>query len=111
MAAIEAVLRTEGVPYLEAKTWTTDAYFRETRRRMAARRAEGCLTVEMEAAALFAVAKFRGVHLAQILYGGDNLDADEWDHRGWTHKSGVRRSLVKLSAQASLAIDQFVATA
>jgi uridine phosphorylase len=76
---------------------------------MARRRAEGCLTVEMEAAALFAVAKFRNVHLGQILYGGDNLDADEWDSRGWAHRSDVRKKLVKLAARASLAIDEFVA--
>jgi len=30
----------------------------------------------MEAAALFAVAQFRGVVLAQILYGGDDVSGD-----------------------------------
>ena len=39
------------------------------------RRAEGCLTVEMEAAAFFAVAQFRGVTFAQLLYGGDDVAA------------------------------------
>lgn len=107
LAAIEGVLRGRGVPYVTAKTWTTDAIYRETRSRMALRREEGCVTVEMEAAALFAVAEFRGVHLAQILYGGDNLDADEWDHRDWMSRSDVRKMLVQLAAQASLAIDDF----
>jgi hypothetical protein len=37
-------------------TWTTDAPFRETRMAIAARRAEGILAVEMEAAALYAFA-------------------------------------------------------
>lgn len=34
---------------------------------------EGCLTVEMEASALFAVGEFRKVHFGQILYGGDDV--------------------------------------
>ena len=108
VAAIEAVLRGRGVPYVMAKTWTTDAIYRETRSRMALRREDGCVTVEMEAAALFAVAQFRGVHLAQVLYGGDNVDAEEWDHRGWQSRSDVRKMLVKVAAEASLAIDGYV---
>jgi uridine phosphorylase len=35
---------------------------------MARRQREGCVVVEMEAAAFFAVARFRRVELAQILY-------------------------------------------
>ena len=45
--------------------------------------AEGCLTVEMEAAAFFAVAAFRDVALGQLLYAGDDLSGDGWDGRGW----------------------------
>lgn len=103
VAAIEATLRRRKVDYRLAKTWTTDAFYRETRQRMAQRRAEGCATVEMEAAALFAVAHFRGVTLGQILYGGDNLDGDEWDHRGW-NKLTIREQLVELAGEACLAI-------
>jgi uridine phosphorylase len=40
----------------QGRTWTTDAPFRETARTIAARRAEGILTVEMEAAVLYAFA-------------------------------------------------------
>ena len=45
------------------------------------RRKEGCITAEMEAAAFFAVAHFRKVILAQILYGGDDISSEEWDSR------------------------------
>ena len=107
VAAIEATLGRRHVPYVLAKTWTTDGIYRETRGKMALRRAEGCVTVEMEAAALFAVAQFRGAHLAQVLYGGDNLDADEWDSRDWQSRSDVRKMLVQLAAEASLAIDGY----
>lgn len=105
LAAVLATLQGRNMDHVVAKTWTTDAIYRETRPRMALRRAEGCVTVEMEAAALFAVAQFRGVELAQILYSGDNLDGDEWDHRGWVRNWGVREILVELAAEACLAID------
>jgi len=100
--AIEAVLQRNQVDYLTAKTWTTDGVFRETRAKTERRRAEGCLTVEMEAATFFAVAQFRGVHLGQILYGGDNLDADRWDRRDWMNRHTVREKLVFLAAEACL---------
>jgi len=100
--AIETVLQRRQVDYLLAKTWTTDAIFRETRTRAERRRAEGCLTVEMEAAAFFAVAQFRGVPFGQILYGGDNLDAEQWDRRDWMNRASVREQLVFLAAEACL---------
>jgi uridine phosphorylase len=59
-AAIEQVLREHGIEYLISKTWTTDAPYRETPAKVQLRKSEGCLTVEMEAAAFFAVARFRG---------------------------------------------------
>jgi uridine phosphorylase len=98
--AIRAELDGRGVPYATGLTWTTDAIFRETRQRMTARRAEGCLTVEMEAAALFAVAEFRGIAAGQILYAGDDLTADEWDHRDWSRQGGVRERLFDLAMAA-----------
>jgi uridine phosphorylase len=103
--AIERVLHRRDVDYLLAKTWTTDAIFRETRVKADRRRAEGCMTVEMEAAAFFAVAQFRGVPFGQILYGGDNLDGETWDRRGWMEHTSVREQLVFLAAEACLEID------
>ena len=70
------------MPFATGLTWTTDGLFRETPAKVAARRAEGCLTVEMEAAALFAVAQYRGITIGQLLYAADDLSGDEWDHRG-----------------------------
>jgi uridine phosphorylase len=105
LQAIETVLRRHKVDYLLAKTWTTDGIFRETRARAERRRVEGCLTVEMEAAAFFAVAQFRGVPLGQILYGGDNLDGEDWDRRDWMDRASVREQLVFLAAEACLEIE------
>lgn len=102
VAAIERVLLRHKVEYLLAKTWTTDAIYRETAARAAAMRAEGCLTVEMEAAAFFAVAQFRGVPLGQILYSGDAVLEGEWDSRDWVSRTTIREQLFWLAAEAAL---------
>ena len=102
VAAIEKVLQRRGVPYLTGKTWTTDAPYRETQDKVRMRRAEGCLTVEMEAAAFFAVAQFREVPFAQMLYGGDDVSGAVWDSRGWHTRKTVREDLFWLAAEACL---------
>jgi len=104
VAAIEKVLKARAVDYLVGKTWTTDAPYRETRAKVQLRKDEGCLTVEMEAAAFFAVAQFRGVTFAQILYGGDDLSSAEWDHRGWDKQTSIREKLFWLAAEACLTL-------
>jgi nucleoside phosphorylase len=70
---------------------------------MLARKREGCLTVEMEAAAFFAVAQFRRVQFGQILYGGDDLGGDNWDHRNW-NRHQIREQLFTLAAEACLSM-------
>jgi len=102
VAAIEAVLAERQVPYLRGKTWTTDGLYRETPERIRRRRAEGCLTVDMEAAAFFAVAQFRGVAFAQMLYGGDDVSGEKWDHRDWMARGTVRDQLFALACEACL---------
>ena len=101
---LEAVLTTRRVPYVSGLTWTTDAPYRETPNKIAARRDEGCLTVEMEAAALAAIARFRGVPLAQVVYCGDDLSGSSWDHRSWQNLSDVREDLFDITATAALAL-------
>ncbi|MEZ4669298.1 MAG: nucleoside phosphorylase [Anaerolineae bacterium] len=104
VAALEAAMKHHQVPYVMGKTWTTDAIYRETRARMQTRKAEGCLTVEMEAAAFFAVAQFRNIPFAQLLYGGDDLSGDQWDHRGWLRELSTREKLFWLATEAVLAL-------
>ena len=92
------------VPYVEGATWTTDALYRETRGKVERRVAEGCLTVEMEAAAFFAVAAFRHVTIGQLLYAGDDLSGTGWDGRGWDEHLEGRELLFRLAAEAVLAL-------
>lgn len=101
VATAVSVLERHGVPHIVGKTWSTDAPYRETVARIARRRAEGCVTVEMEAAAFMAVARHRGVRFAQYLYAGDDLSGEAWDHRSWQTAS-ARRTLFELAVEACL---------
>ena len=98
--AIKTTLAAAGVPFELTKTWTTDAIYRETKSKIQLRKDAGCGCVEMEASALFAVARFRNVELAQILYAGDDLSGEFWDSRNWNSKWEVRQQLVELAATA-----------
>lgn len=98
------VLASRGVPHRVGATWTTDAIYRETRGRIARRRAEGCLVVEMEASALIAVARFRGVRFAQLLYAGDDVSGSTWDSRAWD-RAERRAHLFALAVEVARALD------
>ncbi len=102
--ALKKLLEERGIPYHIGKTWTTDAPYRETLNRIRTRKAEGCLTVEMECAGLMAVAQFRGVTFGQVLYGGDDLSGDTWDNRDWQSMQEIREKLFWLCADACLAM-------
>ena len=69
------------VPYHATKTWTTDAFYRETRRNLEKRKAEGCGVVEMECASVMAVGQFRKKKVCQFLYAADCLSDSDWDKR------------------------------
>jgi len=102
VSAIDRTLERHRVPHVKGKTWTTDGIYRETPDKIELRRGEGCLTVEMEAAAFFAVARFRGVTLGQMLYSADDVGGEEWDHRDWVDRSSVREKLFWLAVEACL---------
>lgn len=78
---VEAFMKENGLPYAVGKTWTTDAIFRETENNFAARKAEGCLSVEMECAGVQALCCFRGWQLYVFFTSGDLLDAPKWTAR------------------------------
>jgi len=75
-ALAEAVVARGGAVSF-GPVWTTDAPYREMRTKVAAYGAMGALAVEMEASALFALARLRGVRLALLLAISDEL-FHEW---------------------------------
>ena len=100
VAIIESVLKACAVKYHIGKTWTTDAFYRETRNQIARRRAEGCLTVEMECAAFLAVAAFRRVRFGQLLGTADDVSGEEWNSRQTGEFSSFPERLFWLSVEA-----------
>ena len=60
------------------RTWSTDAPYRETKAEVLHHQAAGVLTVDMELAALLAVAAARGVAAAGVLVAGDSLAGGVW---------------------------------
>lgn len=100
VTALEQTLQARGVAYLAGKAWTTDAIYRETAARRAARMAEGCVVVEMEAAAFFAVGQFRGVEVGQLVYGGDLVVPEGWDGRTWHKRKDSRALMFWLAVEA-----------
>ena len=101
LQSLRRACESAGVPWIEGKTWTTDGPYRETPAMIRKRRKEGCVTVEMEAAALFAVAKFRGIVFGQILYAGDDVSGTAWDERGWKSLHDVREGMIDLCLQGT----------
>lgn len=81
IAAVTAAIGSSGYPFIPGKVWTTDAPYRETAEKVARRKSEGCIAVEMECAAMAAAAQFRGIPFAQFLYAADTLDAPVWQPR------------------------------
>lgn len=74
-------MESKGLPYVKGKTWTTDSFYRETEGNMQKRKAEGCISVEMECSAYQAVCDFRNYELYYFLSSGDLLDSPEWTSR------------------------------
>ncbi len=75
------LLKKNHVSYTVGKTWTTDALYRETTKKMLERKQQGAIAVDMECSAMSAVAKFKNVDFFEFFYAADNLDNDQWDGR------------------------------
>jgi uridine phosphorylase len=101
---LEAVLQKHHVNHEIGKTWTTDAFYRETKHKISRRKEEGCLMVEMECSALLAVAKFRNVVFGQYLGAGDDVSGDEWDPRFVDDKMPFQEKIFWLSMEACLSL-------
>jgi len=73
---LRAALRNAGEEFVEGSTWTTPTPNRATAVEVSTYRAEGVRTVEMEAAALFAVGEARGVEVASAVVVSDEVTPD-----------------------------------
>ncbi len=73
LSQVKNVITELDYKYDEVTTWTTDAFFRETSKKVKQFRDLGASVVEMECSALAACAQFRKLDFAQILFTADTL--------------------------------------
>ncbi|MGT2757392.1 nucleoside phosphorylase [Streptococcus ovuberis] len=83
LLTMEKALDAAGIPHVRAKSWTTDAFYRETADKVARRLAAGATVVDMEASAIMAWAQYRQAKVYQFFYTADYVDhtANQWDRR------------------------------
>ena len=103
-SVLETVLQRHKIRYEVGKTWTTDAIYRETATTVETRKQEGALVVEMEAAALFAVAKFRNILFGQYIGAGDDVSGANWDPRYHPERMSHKEKLFWLAVEACAAL-------
>ncbi len=87
---LEHSMKAAGIPFSRGTTWTIDAPYRETKAEVESYRKEGVKTVEMEASALFTVAKIRKVKIASAFVVSDIL-GKKWEPQ--FHKKEMKHML------------------
>ncbi len=102
------LLNEHNYSYKIGKVWTTDAPYRETRKKVLQRKEEGCICVDMECSAISALAKFRNKEIFQFFYAADNLDAAKWDQRslGNSEKLSDKEKIGLLAIKLAIQIDK-----
>ena len=92
LRSIEETLARRGLPYVGGLTWTTDAPYRETRGKVERRVAEGCITVEMEAAALYTFVRVAGAKVLCIAHVTNTMGQSNEDSKKARRTAPQRRS-------------------
>ena len=75
---VEKILSDQHISFKMGATWTTDAPYRETAVEVEKYQAEGVLTVEMEAATLFAVTQYFDVQATAVFCVSDSIGNGRW---------------------------------
>jgi uridine phosphorylase len=75
---IKKICKANMIPHKAGITWTTDAPYRETFKKINKYKKESTISVEMEAASLFAIAKYRKIEIVGIFWVSDQL-LNEWN--------------------------------
>lgn len=78
---LSTIFRQLGVPFVEGRTWSTDAIYRETENNIKKRKADGCISVEMECSALQALCTFRKIKFYPFFFTSDLLDSNVWENK------------------------------
>lgn len=83
LTKMENIFDKHGIEHIRSKSWTTDAFYRETADKVKRRLEAGAQVVDMEASAIMAWSQFRKKQVYQFFYTADYVDHHnhEWDAR------------------------------
>jgi uridine phosphorylase len=79
LRAIKTACDDNGLSFVEGGVWTSDAPYRESRRVARALARQGVVAVDMEASALYTLARHRGYRIASLMVVSDELGGDGWN--------------------------------
>lgn len=98
---VRNALHSHRLDFTEGTSWTIDTPYRETASEVKRYRREGVITVEMEAAALFAVGRYRGAQVAALFSISDSLAELPWKPKFHLRRNqaGLER-LYRVAAEA-----------
>ncbi len=100
---IENYLKKLKLKYNKSTTWTTDAFYRETKQAVEKRKNQGAVCVEMECASWCAIAQFRGYKFAQLLYFSDVVKQS--GHKWHANRKELRQQIINLMIDC---VEEFV---
>lgn len=78
LSGLDSFFEKSGIPASRGPTWTTDAPYMETVDEIREYRKMGILTVEMEAASVFAVTQVKKLQSAAVFSVSDELHGEKW---------------------------------
>ena len=94
-----AFLSEKDIRHTVGTAWSTDAFYRETKGRIAKRISQGCLAVDMECSALASVCKFHNLRFCEFLYFSDAVKQDSWVRSGEDYRHGIKLRMLKLALE------------
>jgi uridine phosphorylase len=99
---LQSRMKKENIAHFIGSSWTTDSFYRQTAEEVQYFQKEGVLTVEMEAAALFAVAHFYQVDLGSMFTISDSHADLVWQpHREDDRTAKGLDTLLKIALEAA----------
>lgn len=78
MEKVKQIFKAGQAPCLTGPLWSTDAVFRETKKKVTGYQKKGALAVEMEVSSIYTVARFRKIDAVAITVVSDELSSLKW---------------------------------
>ena len=83
LRALSGACKRHGLPFKEGGVWTTDAPYRESLKRARDLARRGVVAVDMEASAIYAVARHRAYRAGSLMVVSDELGGNGWNPGFW----------------------------